>query len=136
MYISATYYPNLTYTTLPDVNRTLSSCDLPSIPPGYCRCNVSIQINNNTDTSISDLIQNLTVNKDETSKSRRKLTSADDSRVSAKAVGAVGLGVLLAVSITLFALDFTLIIHQTMMGIRLLKAVLGIGTRKHDDKKD
>ena len=127
---SAIYYPNPTFTSLPDVIRTLPSCGLPSVPPGYCRCNVSIQINNKTDNSVSELIQNLTVNKDDTSKSRRKLTSADDSRTSAKAVGAVGLGVLLAVIVTLFALDFTLLVQQTIMGIKLLKSVLNLRNGK------
>ena len=125
-FISATYYPTSTFTTPPDTNYTFPSCNVSEIPPGYCRCNISIQTPKKVDNSVEELIQNLTVNKDETSKSRRKLTSADDDRPSAKAVGVVGLIVLITFAVVLFVFDFNVLMEQAIMCAKLLKKVLNI----------
>ena len=43
---------------------------------------------------VEEIIQNLTINKAATSKARRELTSAEDSRTSAQAVGGLGIAIL------------------------------------------
>ena len=60
-----------------------------------CYCSKQIIYNTSEiEDVVKELIQNLTINKDVTSKSRRKLISVDDTRPSAQGVGLVGVVVL------------------------------------------
>ena len=54
---------------------------------------------------VEEIIQNLTINKAATSKARRELTSAEDSRTSAQAVGGLGIAILSFVFAGIVILD-------------------------------
>ena len=54
---------------------------------------------------IDEIVRNLTVNKAETSKTRRELTCAEDSRQSAQVVGALGIAILSVVFAGIVILD-------------------------------
>ena len=95
-----------------------------AIPPGYCRCNISALNSTEIDKTVEELIQNLTVNKDTTSKTRRKLTSAEDDRPSAIAVGALGVIVLSTVVLLLFIFDFNVLVHQAIICSSFIRSVL------------
>lgn len=71
-----------------------------------CPCQ-NLTIYNSTDVLavIEEIVRNLTVKKAETSKARRELTSAEDSRTSARVVGGLGIAFLSVVFAGIVVLD-------------------------------
>ena len=86
--------------------KTTGTC----LQPCYC----SKQIIYNTseiEDVVKELIHNLTINKDVTSKSRRKLISVDDTRPSAQGVGLVGVVVLSLILVGIVMFDAPHLFH-------------------------
>ena len=54
---------------------------------------------------INEIVRNLTINRAETSKTRRELTCAEDSRQSSRVVGGLGIAVLSVVFAGIIILD-------------------------------
>lgn len=80
------------------IKDTLLDCGLSPIPANYCQCGKTEQINPTNsaqlERKVNSLVFNLTIPKDATSLSNRKLTSAKDERASAKVFGSVGIIIL------------------------------------------
>ena len=80
---------------------------------------------------IKEIIRALTIDKHELSSYRRKKTSADDDRSSAKGIGVLGACVICAVISFIIVLDFKTFVHQ---GEVLWKRTVGSSKRSADTR--
>ena len=79
--------------------RSVGYTSLSTTTGSYCRTSCPCQYSHKYNTTeleiaIESIIQNLTINKAETSKAKRQLTSAEDTRTSAQVVGGLGAALL------------------------------------------
>ena len=85
MNTSLDFYPAGTYTELP-------LCGQSPIPPGYCPCTYGTPVITSQDElekRVAEIVNNLTVSKDSTSKTRQRYVSAYERRPSAVAAGTI-----------------------------------------------
>jgi hypothetical protein len=97
-----------TFTDLPHASTVTESGHSTEVPPP-CSCVCPTNSNNITDTEleqkITDIKKQLTVNKSSLSSTLRKKTSAPDERISSVSMGAVGICVIVALSMSVVAAD-------------------------------
>ena len=87
-------------------------CDVTTPPSGYCPCQKTLYNITELDVIVQELVQNLTVHKDSTSKTTRKYTSAYETRGSAVAAGVFGIVTITCVCALVIISDIRLILKQ------------------------
>ncbi|XP_022295443.2 uncharacterized protein LOC111105435 [Crassostrea virginica] len=96
------------------VGTTVSQC-------AECSCHqetkpkYTVTTEKDLDEKIREIKEELTIKKADLSSYRRMKTSADDSRVSAKGIGFVGVIILCSVASFIFVMDFPTLAHQTVV---------------------
>jgi competence protein ComGC len=86
------YIDNATDISIPNVSADLPDCGIDDLPPGYCSCeNIKKNTTEKMDDIVTEIVQNLTIDKKETSAYKRKVSSSTDKRGVSKAFGILGL---------------------------------------------
>ena len=104
-----------TNTSISPVNETYNVfpiCDVTVAPPGYCPCQTDKMNNTELEAIVQELVQNLTINKDATSKTTRKYSSAFETRPGAVVSGVLGIIMITSFCVIVVALDFQQLVQQ------------------------
>lgn len=78
----------------------------------------STQIEEELKEKIKEMKEDLAINKNDLSSYRRKKTSANDDRTSAKGIGMVGASILCAFATFIIIMDFEILVHQVSVLLR------------------
>lgn len=103
-----TTYPAATTTAY----KTTSTTNAAATTTAYKTTSVKTMTEEQLKEKIKEIKKALTINKNELSSYRRKKTSANDDRSSAKGIGVLGACVICAVVSFIIILDFKTLVHQ------------------------
>lgn len=112
--------------------KTTSTTNAAATTTAYKTTSVKTMTEEQLKEKIKEIKKALTINKNELSSYRRKKTSANDDRSSAKGIGVLGACVICAVVSFIIILDFKTLVHQ---GSILWKRSVGSCKHSHSARK-
>jgi hypothetical protein len=106
----------LVETDIDDASKIQLISTTPRSPPCICQSKPRLpgnaQLEDGLQEKIKEIKEDLAVNKNDLSSYRRKKTSANDDRTSAKGIGMVGASILCAFATFIIVMDFEIFVHQ------------------------